>query len=140
MLSTDLLDYYYFLFTLATRIVAARHHPAPSGFVAAAIPAQTSQAKDAAADYYAITGVDTGRDTQTGARPARRNILDLQNDGPSWFVIIYTFNIDYWLTCWLFRSLYIQALTEIQNADDSDPLSYFQVAGQFLLFGSRNIV
>lgn len=32
------------------------------------------------------------------------------------------------------RSLYIQALAAMQNADDSDPLSYFQVAGECLMF------
>jgi tyrosinase len=35
------------------------------------------------AQYYAITGVQTGI-SQSGARPARRNILDMQNDVPTW--------------------------------------------------------
>jgi hypothetical protein len=35
---------------------------------------------------YAITGVQTGIDTATGARPLRLNILDLQKDIPSWYV------------------------------------------------------
>ena len=34
--------------------------------------------------YYAITGTHTGVNSQTGARPARRNIDDLQKDTPSW--------------------------------------------------------
>jgi len=32
-----------------------------------------------------------------------------------------------------YRSLYIQALAAMQNANFSDPLSYFQVAGQSIL-------
>jgi tyrosinase len=35
------------------------------------------------AQHYAITGVQTGI-SQSGARPARRNILDMQNDVPTW--------------------------------------------------------
>ncbi|KAH8770537.1 hypothetical protein BGZ57DRAFT_437429 [Hyaloscypha finlandica] len=61
------------------------------------------------AQHYAITGVQTGI-SQSGARPARRNILDMQNDVPTW-------------------SLYIQALTAFQNMDENDQLSYFQIAG-----------
>lgn len=38
------------------------------------------------ASYYPISGVHTGVDAQTGARPARRDILDLQNDVPTWYV------------------------------------------------------
>lgn len=33
---------------------------------------------------YPLPGVQTGVDPQTGARPARRNIVDLQNDVPAW--------------------------------------------------------
>lgn len=35
--------------------------------------------------YYAITGVHTALGS-SGARPARRNILDMQNDVPTWQV------------------------------------------------------
>jgi tyrosinase len=35
--------------------------------------------------HYAITGIKTGIDQVTGSRPARRNILDLQQDVPSWY-------------------------------------------------------
>jgi tyrosinase len=35
--------------------------------------------------HYAITGVQTGVDKATGARPLRRNILDLQTDVPTWY-------------------------------------------------------
>ena len=34
--------------------------------------------------YYPIIGTQSGVDSQTGARPFRRNILDLQNDTPAW--------------------------------------------------------
>lgn len=34
---------------------------------------------------YPLSGVQTGVNPQTGARPARRNILDLQNDVPAWY-------------------------------------------------------
>ncbi|TVY85032.1 Polyphenol oxidase [Lachnellula suecica] len=60
--------------------------------------------------YYAIIGVQTGRDSDTGYRPARLEIDDLQKD-----VVAF--------------SLYIQALQAFADADNSDPLSYFQVAG-----------
>lgn len=35
------------------------------------------------AQHYPITGVHTGVNS-SGARPARRNILDMQNDAPTW--------------------------------------------------------
>ncbi|KAE9377099.1 Di-copper centre-containing protein [Stipitochalara longipes BDJ] len=66
-------------------------------------------ARAAHAQYFAITGVHTGT-AQSGARPARRNILDMQNDTPTW-------------------SLYIQALSTMQSMDENDQLSYFQIAG-----------
>ncbi|KAH8588949.1 hypothetical protein B0O99DRAFT_524064 [Bisporella sp. PMI_857] len=62
------------------------------------------------AAHYPITGVHTGIDPQTGARPARRNILDLQNDLPAW-------------------SLFIQAVSAMQQAPENELLSWFQVAG-----------
>jgi tyrosinase len=40
-------------------------------------------AQAAHAQYYAITGVHTSV-SPSGARPARRNILDMQNDIPIW--------------------------------------------------------
>lgn len=36
------------------------------------------------AQQLPLTGVHSGVDSQTGARPARRDILDLQNDLPTW--------------------------------------------------------
>lgn len=38
------------------------------------------------ASYYPVGGVHTGVNEKTGARPARRDILDLQNDVPTWYV------------------------------------------------------
>ncbi|RAL63485.1 hypothetical protein DID88_003905 [Monilinia fructigena] len=61
--------------------------------------------------YYPITGVTTGINLNTKARPFRQNINDLQNNGPQW-------------------SIYIQALQAMQSANEyTDGLSYFQVAG-----------
>ncbi|PQE14942.1 hypothetical protein CJF32_00002481 [Rutstroemia sp. NJR-2017a WRK4] len=60
--------------------------------------------------HYPIGGVHTGVNAQSGARPARRDILEFQNDTPSW-------------------SLYIQAMTAFQKVPETDPLSYFQIAG-----------
>lgn len=59
---------------------------------------------------YPLTGVHTGINSTAGARPARRNILDFQNDVPAW-------------------SLYIQALIEMQQLPEDDMLSWFQIAG-----------
>jgi hypothetical protein len=36
--------------------------------------------------FAAITGVQTGIDSVTGARPARQNIDDLMKDDPTWYV------------------------------------------------------
>ncbi|KAJ8068065.1 hypothetical protein OCU04_003639 [Sclerotinia nivalis] len=62
------------------------------------------------ASHYPIGGVHTGVDAQTGVRPARKDILDLQKDLPTW-------------------SLYIQALIALQKVPEDDPLSWFQIAG-----------
>ncbi|KAA8563987.1 hypothetical protein EYC84_011986 [Monilinia fructicola] len=62
------------------------------------------------ASYYPVGGVHTGVNEKTGARPARRDILDLQNDVPTW-------------------SLYIQALIAFQQVPEDDSLSWFQIAG-----------
>lgn len=37
------------------------------------------------AGHYGISGVQTGIDALTGARPARRNIVDVQKDIPTWY-------------------------------------------------------
>jgi tyrosinase len=41
-------------------------------------------AKKSNDQQYAITGLKTGIDSATGARPARTNIIDMQNDTPTW--------------------------------------------------------
>jgi hypothetical protein len=48
--------------------------------------ATTATIATAARTYVSITGSKTGTNTQTKARPFRRNILDLQQDAPSWYV------------------------------------------------------
>ncbi|QSZ35560.1 hypothetical protein DSL72_008430 [Monilinia vaccinii-corymbosi] len=61
--------------------------------------------------YYPITGVTTGINSNTKARPFRQNIDDLQNNQAQW-------------------SLYIQASQAMQAASEyNDGLSYFQLAG-----------
>ncbi|KAK8014508.1 tyrosinase precursor [Apiospora arundinis] len=58
-----------------------------------------------------VTGLATGINQGTGERPARKNINDLHaTGGPAW-------------------DLYILGLSELQNRSESDPLSYFQIAG-----------
>ncbi|KAL2067332.1 hypothetical protein VTL71DRAFT_1757 [Oculimacula yallundae] len=60
---------------------------------------------------YAINGTHTGIKRQFGSpRPMRRNILDLQQDIPTW-------------------SLYIQGLNALQDKPEDFFLSYFQIAG-----------
>lgn len=44
-----------------------------------------AQSNSPAGGYIAITGVQTGINTATGELPARKNILDLQNDEPAWY-------------------------------------------------------
>ncbi|APA06690.1 hypothetical protein sscle_02g014600 [Sclerotinia sclerotiorum 1980 UF-70] len=63
------------------------------------------------AQYYPITGVTTGINSNTKARPFRQNINDLQNNTPQW-------------------SIYIQALQAMQAENEyTNGLSYFQLAG-----------
>ncbi|KJZ72424.1 hypothetical protein HIM_08227 [Hirsutella minnesotensis 3608] len=60
-----------------------------------------------AQDFIATTGVVA----QNGSAPIRRNINELASEaGPQW-------------------DLYIQSLWEMQGVDESDPLSFFQIAG-----------
>ena len=76
---------------------------------------------------YAITGVKTGINSATGARPARKNILDLQNDVPTWYLLLLVVVLSSLLM--LHRSLYIQALVKMQQTPEDELLSWFQVAG-----------
>lgn len=57
-----------------------------------------------------ITGARGGHDASTGARPFRLEMGDFAASGPGF-------------------DLYIQALNQMQATDQSDPFSYFQIAG-----------
>ncbi|KAM0331684.1 hypothetical protein ACHAQA_003363 [Verticillium albo-atrum] len=60
---------------------------------------------------YPVVGARSGINSLTGETPARRNISALyQEGGPQW-------------------DLYVGALTAMQEANETDPLSYFQIAG-----------
>ncbi|KAK2004991.1 Di-copper centre-containing protein [Colletotrichum falcatum] len=65
----------------------------------------------AAAQEIPIVGVRSGINMRTGEVPIRRDINSIYNErGPQW-------------------DLYIGALTAMQDANETDPTSYFQVAG-----------
>ena len=64
---------------------------------------------------YAITGVTGGVNSETGQRPARLDMRDLQSAGPAF-------------------DLYVQAISQFQSDDQSDLLSYYEVAGILLIF------
>jgi hypothetical protein len=57
-----------------------------------------------------ITGARGGQNDTTGARPFRQDLEAFVTTGPSF-------------------DLYIMALNEMQTTNQSDPLSYFQIAG-----------
>lgn len=59
---------------------------------------------------YGITGLSGGVNYNTGERPARRDLRDLQSSGAAF-------------------DLYIQALVQFQADDQSDMVSYYEVAG-----------
>ncbi|ERF72312.1 hypothetical protein EPUS_02199 [Endocarpon pusillum Z07020] len=62
------------------------------------------------ADAFVVTGISAGVNNATGERPFRRDINELYMSGPAW-------------------DLFILSLREFQQADQDDPLSYYQVAG-----------
>ncbi|KAJ0164733.1 Tyrosinase [Colletotrichum tanaceti] len=65
----------------------------------------------AAAQEIPVVGVRSGVNTRTGEMPIRRNINSIYDErGPQW-------------------DLYIAALTAMQDANETDPTSYFQLAG-----------
>ncbi|TQN70315.1 Tyrosinase, partial [Colletotrichum shisoi] len=65
----------------------------------------------AAAQDIPVAGVRSGVNTRTGEMPIRRNINSIFDErGPQW-------------------DLYIAALTAMQDANETDPTSYFQIAG-----------
>ncbi|EED13327.1 tyrosinase [Talaromyces stipitatus ATCC 10500] len=59
---------------------------------------------------YGITGISGGVNYDTGERPARRDLRDLQSSGAAF-------------------DLYIQALAQFQSDDQSDFVSYYEIAG-----------
>ncbi|ETN37390.1 uncharacterized protein HMPREF1541_08381 [Cyphellophora europaea CBS 101466] len=59
---------------------------------------------------FKITGAGGSHNATTGVRPYRLDINDFSQSGPPF-------------------DLYIQALSRLQARDQSDPLSYFQIAG-----------
>ncbi|CRG91699.1 hypothetical protein PISL3812_08750 [Talaromyces islandicus] len=59
---------------------------------------------------YAITGVSGGVNSETGERPARLDMRSLQSAGPAF-------------------DLFVQALSQFQSDDQSDLISYYEVAG-----------
>jgi tyrosinase len=64
---------------------------------------------------FPLTGVKAGVNIATGQRPSRTEIRDFQHSGPAW-------------------DLYIQSLQQLEDTDQSDPLSYFAFAGKFSHF------
>lgn len=59
---------------------------------------------------FKITGATSGINSQNGARPYRYEISDFQYHGPAF-------------------DLFILSLSSFQSANQSDQLSYFQIAG-----------
>ena len=59
----------------------------------------------------AVTGPSGGVDLVSGSRPFRLNINDLAASGPAW-------------------DLYLLSLQQMQQRDQSDPSSHFQIAGR----------
>lgn len=57
-----------------------------------------------------VTGATSGYDKDFESRPLRLEINEFKHSGASW-------------------DLYVQALKRFQDADYTDPLSYFQIAG-----------
>lgn len=52
------------------------------------VAADTDTAPKNNYQHYAITGVHAGVNTMSGARPARRNILDMQKDSVTLYVAL----------------------------------------------------
>lgn len=62
------------------------------------------------ATAYAIIGVSAGTDSLTGERPFRKEINSFATSGAAW-------------------DLYVLSLRRLQQTKQTDPLSYFQIAG-----------
>ena len=63
------------------------------------------------ANAIQVTGATGGINATTGARPFRYDIDDLSKSGAAW-------------------DLFVLSLDHIQQLNQSDPLSYFQIAGK----------
>lgn len=61
---------------------------------------------------FQITGLSGGVNASTGVRPARQEIDAFSESGPAF-------------------DLYILALLQFESVEQSDPLSYYQIAGAF---------
>lgn len=64
---------------------------------------------------FAITGLEAGVKAVTGERPIRLEISTFQNEGPAF-------------------DLYILALQQLMQQNQSHPLSYFQISGGLVDF------
>ena len=62
---------------------------------------------------YVIRGISAGVNPTTGERPARRDLREFQTSGPAF-------------------DLYIQALDRFQKTDQTDLLSWYEIAGRFM--------
>ncbi|OWP06274.1 hypothetical protein B2J93_2512 [Marssonina coronariae] len=100
-----------------------------------AAPTDSSDSPNPHQRVHKIKGLHTGIKRQAGGspRPARRNILDLQKDGPAWHVLSFPLMSPAVerLSCLdkVPPSLYIQGLSALQSKNESYFLSYFQIAG-----------
>jgi hypothetical protein len=70
---------------------------------------------------YTVMGVPAGVDTDTGERPIRQDLKDFQVSGAAF-------------------DLYVQALDQFQKDDQSDFLSYYEVAGNYYPLESISIL
>ena len=71
-------------------------------------------------DAFAITGLQGGVNAATGERPIRQEISTFQQAGAAF-------------------DLYILSLRQFMQRDQSDPLSYYQIAGTLLGLSTVNI-
>ena len=64
-----------------------------------------------------VTGAGPSVNASTDTIPIRQNIVNLQDAGPMW-------------------DLYILALRQFADVNDTNPLSYYQIAGKWLLMSN----
>ena len=70
---------------------------------------------------FVITGVHAGVNAVTGQRPFRQEFSTFQNTGPAF-------------------DLYIQALQQLAQTNQSAMLSYYAVAGKLRVFWGQSII